>query len=36
MKRFWILAYLKSIPPIQNRVPDPVIAEPPASASEKH
>ena len=30
-----VFAYLRSIPPIQNRVPDPVIAEPPPSPPAK-
>jgi hypothetical protein len=29
-----IFAYLKSIPPVTNRVPDPIINEPPAPAKK--
>jgi hypothetical protein len=31
-----MFAYLQSIPPIKNRVPDPVLASPPAGAAHQH
>ena len=30
-----IFAYLRSVPPVKNRVPEPAIAEPPAAAGTR-